>query len=123
LDYSLIPLGAGVPQGCTASTINFNVGFQVILDYHSFLVGKVGYRIAKNLITVSKPTYADDVGLKLPLVVKNRLFASRLVWIGHKRLSSKFPNVVLLLSKFSKTKMKLISRNFSRLPIRLMIHS
>ena len=58
----LISIGIGVPQGCTASTINFDVAFQPLLDYHSFLVGNIGYRI-KSTILVSKPTYADDVAL------------------------------------------------------------
>ena len=57
-------IAIGVPQGCTASTINFDVGFQLILDLHSaLLVGPKGYRIAFTRIIVSKPTYADDVGL------------------------------------------------------------
>jgi len=57
-------IGIGVPQGCTASTINFDVGFQLILDLHSaLLVGDKGYKIAFTRIIVSKPTYADDVGL------------------------------------------------------------
>jgi len=58
----LISIGIGVPQGCTASTINFDIGFQLILDYHSYLVGNIGYRI-KSTILVSKPTYADDVAI------------------------------------------------------------
>jgi len=57
-------IAIGVPQGCTASTINFDVGFQLILDLHSaLLVGPKGYRIAFTSIIASKPIYADDVGL------------------------------------------------------------
>ena len=60
----LFLIAIGVPQGCTASTINFDVGFQLILDLHSaLLVGKIGYKIAFTRIIVSKPTYADDVAL------------------------------------------------------------
>jgi len=58
----LIPIGIGVPQGCTASTINFIVGFQLPTDYHRYLVGNIGYRI-KSTIVVSDPTFADDVAL------------------------------------------------------------
>ena len=59
----LIPIGIGVPQGCTASTINFDIVFQTLLDYHTHLAGDIGYKIANTNILVSKPTYADDVGL------------------------------------------------------------
>ncbi len=64
LSTILFSIGIGVPQGCTASTINFDIAFQLILDYHSFLmIGKIGYRTGFTSIIVSKPTYADDVAL------------------------------------------------------------
>ena len=60
----LFSISIGVPQGCTASTINFDIPFQLILDYHSsLLVGYIGYQIDFSNIIVSKPTYADDVAL------------------------------------------------------------
>ena len=65
----LIPIGIGVPQGCTASTINFNTTFELPIDYHAFLVREIGYKISSigykisNNIVVSNPTYADDVAL------------------------------------------------------------
>ena len=53
----LIPIGAGVPQGCTASTINFGSPFQLLLDFHSALLGgtieRIGYRIANSSVVVS----------------------------------------------------------------------
>src|ERR1700726_4610431 len=64
-ETELIHIGISLPQGCTASTVNFNVIFQVLLDYHSGqLVGERGYHIAKvPSIRVEKPTFADDVAL------------------------------------------------------------
>ena len=58
-------LGIGVPQGCTASTIVFDVAFQVVLDIHaSRLANKsIGYHIKEAQLTVVSPTYADDVAL------------------------------------------------------------
>ena len=50
-------------QDCAASTINFNVAFQLVLKFHSARVGKIGYQIASTSIVVSKPTFADDVAL------------------------------------------------------------
>ena len=55
---NLIPIGVGVPQRCTAK-----FPFQLLLDYHSSLLPEqIGYQIANTTVTVSKPTYADDVG-------------------------------------------------------------
>ena len=70
-ETGLIPIGCGVPQGCTASTINFDLVFQILLDYHSsLLVGKRGYWIAKSpSVVVEKPTYADDVALVEPTAI------------------------------------------------------
>lgn len=58
-------LGIGVPQGCTASTIIFDVGFQVVLDMWKWLTRDVSpcYRFNDVKISVSCPTYADDVEL------------------------------------------------------------
>ena len=57
-------LGIGVPQR-TASTIVFDVAFQVVLDIHaSRLTNKsIGYQIKEAQLTVVSPTYADDVAL------------------------------------------------------------
>ena len=58
----MIPIGIGFPQGCTASTINFIVGFQLSPDYLRYVSGHIGYRI-KSTIVVSDPTFAADVAL------------------------------------------------------------
>ena len=59
------PLLIGAPQGCTASTIVFDVDFQIILDLHEWLTRKVhpGYTLSKTDIRICSPTYADDVEL------------------------------------------------------------
>jgi len=59
-------LGIGVPQGCTASTIMFDVAFQVVLDLWAWHTRNVNsfYRFSSGWdISVSCPTYADDVEL------------------------------------------------------------
>jgi len=58
-------LGIGVPQGCTASTVVFDVAFQVVLDMWKWLTRDVSpcYRFTNVNITISCPTYADDVML------------------------------------------------------------
>jgi hypothetical protein len=59
-------LEIGVPQGCTASTIVFDVAFQLVLDIHASMVaGKkgIGYAIDGMRKAVSAPAYADDVEL------------------------------------------------------------
>ena len=46
-----IPYNIGVPQGCTASTINFDLAFQPVLDITLHLSGNVGYFLKEaNLI-------------------------------------------------------------------------
>ncbi len=59
------PLAIGVPQGCTAATIVFDVVFQMILDIHYFLTRGItfGYTISETSICVKAPAYADDVAL------------------------------------------------------------
>ena len=58
-------LEIGVPQGCTASTIVFDVGFQVVLDLWKWLSRSVNphYSFGEGKLSVSCPTYADDVEL------------------------------------------------------------
>jgi len=59
-------LGIGVPQGCTASTIMFDVAFQVVSDIWTVRTRSFdpGYRFSGNYpISISCPTYADDVAL------------------------------------------------------------
>ena len=58
-------LAIGVAQGCTTSTMIFNIAFQLLLDIHSFLTkeANVGYTLHKSNVTVTRPTYADDVML------------------------------------------------------------
>ncbi len=58
-------LGIGVPKGCTASTIVFDVAFQLVLDIHLFLTeGKTsGYTLSGSSVCVKAPAYADDVCL------------------------------------------------------------
>ena len=58
-------LEIGVPQGCTASTIAFDVGFQVVLDMWKWLSRSVNphYSFGEGKLSVSCPTYADDVEL------------------------------------------------------------
>lgn len=51
----------GVPQGCTASTINFDIAFQPILDATTYLAGVSGYTFKEADLTVPTLTYADDV--------------------------------------------------------------
>ena len=62
---TLFHLGIGVPQGCTASTIVFDVGFQLVLDIWKWLTRDVSpcYRFLDVKLSVSCPTYADDVEL------------------------------------------------------------
>jgi hypothetical protein len=58
-------LEIGVPQGCTASTIVFDIIFQIPLDIHSYLCVdiKIGYTLSESKIAIVAPAYADDVGL------------------------------------------------------------
>ena len=58
-------LEVGVPQGCTASTIIFNVAFQMVLDIHSHLIksDNLGYGMLGMSEKVVAPAYADDVKL------------------------------------------------------------
>ena len=57
-------LATGSPQGCTASTIVFDVAFQLILDYLEFLTPKVKpFNIKDTSVEVKYPTYADDIAL------------------------------------------------------------
>lgn len=58
-------LGIGVPQGCTASTVVFDVGFQLILDQWKWLTRKLhpGYSFGDGRLSVACPTYADDIEL------------------------------------------------------------
>ena len=52
------------PRVVLLRLLTLMLGFQLILDLHSaLLVGERGYKIAFTRIIVSKPTYADDVGL------------------------------------------------------------
>ena len=52
-----------VPQGCTASTIIFNMTFQIILDIHKVRAGHLKFDMPKAGISIFRPAYADDVGL------------------------------------------------------------
>jgi Reverse transcriptase (RNA-dependent DNA polymerase). len=58
-------LGIGVPQGCTASTIIFDVAFQVVLDYWKHNTKAFGprYTFSGADLSISCPTYADDIEL------------------------------------------------------------
>ena len=58
-------LAIGVPQGCTASTIMFDVAFQVVIDIWRWKTRDIspGYTIKGANICISCPTYADDVEL------------------------------------------------------------
>jgi hypothetical protein len=58
-------LGIGVPQGCTASTVVFDVVFQLVLDMWKWLTRNVNpcYQFHDGKLSVSCPSYADDVGL------------------------------------------------------------
>ena len=58
-------LAIGVPQGCTASTIVFDVAFQLTLDIYKWLTRSkdVGYKFTGADISVIAPTYADDIEL------------------------------------------------------------
>jgi len=58
-------LAIGVPQGCTASTIMFDVAFQVVIDIWRWKTRDIspGYTIKGADICISYPTYADDVEL------------------------------------------------------------
>jgi len=59
-------LGIGVPQGCTASTIVFDLCFQVVLDIWKWVSRDVNPRYSigdDHNIPFSCPTYADDVKL------------------------------------------------------------
>lgn len=58
-------LEIGVPQGCTASTIIFDVAFQLVLDIHQHLMAGngIGYTITGMTDSITAPAYADDVQL------------------------------------------------------------
>ena len=80
-------LAIGMPQGCTASTIMFDVAFQLLLDIHAYLmtdVKKNGYTLTKTEIHISQPTYADDIALvaKNPQVTQKSIdaFSRALCW-------------------------------------------
>jgi len=51
----------GLFQGCTASTINFDVAFQPLLDIVTTLAGDVGYDFKEANFRVPPLVYADDV--------------------------------------------------------------
>ena len=51
------PIGIGVPQGCTASTIVFDVSFQLVLDYHTWRVGEQGLFFSMRYVDVSIEAY------------------------------------------------------------------
>ena len=81
------PLEIGVPQGCTASTIIFNVSFQMVLDIHAEHtrhIPRIGYNFRDSDITIVKPTYADDVALVTNSPADNQesidAFAKGLKW-------------------------------------------
>jgi len=57
-------LATGAPQGCTASTIVFDVAFQLVLDILEFLTPTVEpFTIRNTSVHVKDPTYADDIAL------------------------------------------------------------
>jgi hypothetical protein len=51
----------GLFQGCTASTINFDVAFQPILDIVLEIGGEIGYNFKEANLRVPPLVYADDV--------------------------------------------------------------
>jgi len=57
-------LEIGVPKGCTASTIVFDLAFQLVLDMHRFFCKNkaTGYELESG-VCVQAPAYADDVAL------------------------------------------------------------
>ena len=77
-------LEIGVPKGCTASTIVFDLVFQLILDLHSFLAkDSTGYPIGSDVV-IRAPAYADDVALveRSPRVLQHSIdsVAQALKW-------------------------------------------
>ena len=53
----------GVPQGCTASAIIFDMVFQLLLDIHKSHVPNISFKMPRADISLFNPTYADDVAL------------------------------------------------------------
>ena len=58
-------LAIGVPQGCTGSTMVFDVDFQILLDLHKWLMRGLnpapGYTLSSTKIRIRVRAYADDV--------------------------------------------------------------
>ena len=109
-------LGIGVPQGCTASTIIFDIGFQVVLDMCKWLSRSVSpcYRFGDGKLSVSCPTYADDVELvaSKPKDCQKAIDACQaaLDWTGTMKL--KPPNTGRVLSDSFGRRKKLSTREF-----------
>jgi len=67
-------LEIGVFQGCTAAPIVFNIAFQLLLDIHAHLTGKLaGYRLSGTTISIARSAYADDIQLIQPLARQTQL--------------------------------------------------
>lgn len=79
-------VSVGVLQGCTASTILFNLAFQLILDIHRAQAQKLHFNFKKAKILVSSPTYADDIALVTGTPQQNQnsveIFLDAIEWSG-----------------------------------------
>ena len=106
-------ISIGVPQGCTTSTIVFDIIFQLILDIHETLAHKFAFRMNKADISLLHPTYADDTALLSPSPKKNQLsidaFIVALNWSVTLKLKPKKCRS-LAFKKFRKSSSRSVSR-------------
>ena len=77
-------IAIGVPQGCTASTIVFDLVFQLLLDIHESKAAHLAFSMRKANIVLLAPSYADDIALVTHTPKDNQLsidaFKSALDW-------------------------------------------
>ncbi len=84
--YKWFWVSVGVLQPCTASTILFDLAFQLILDIQIASAGQYGFDFHKAKILVSKPIYAYDIALSTNWTAENQIsidiFLDALKWSG-----------------------------------------
>jgi len=70
----------GLFQGCTASTINFDVAFQPILDCVCTLCGDIGYNFKEANLRVPPLVYADDIEYMTSTPAQNQQFLDAMLF-------------------------------------------
>ena len=86
-------ISTGVPQGCTASTIIFDMVFQLLLDIHKSFVPNISFKMPRADISIFNPTYADDVALLSDTPEQNQLAmeAFQKAWMWSQSFKLKIP--------------------------------